>query len=76
MMSNQIGFGSEEGTIGGPNTRSVMIEGNRILLYRYEIDDVWKFPGGGPLFGETRKEAIRRHIKKKGGFEIEVRCLL
>lgn len=75
-MSDQIGFGSREGTIGGPNIRSVMIEQKRVLLYRYENDDVWKFPGGGPLFGETTKDAIRRHIKKMGGFEIEVQRLL
>ncbi len=76
MTSNQIGFGSEEGTIGGPNIRAVMIERNRVLLYRYENDDVWKLPGGGPLFNETTKDAIKRHIRKNGGFEIEVHRLL
>ena len=64
MTSNQIGFGSEEGTIGGPNIRAVMIERNRVLLYRYENDNVWKLPGGGPLFNETTKDAIKRHIRK------------
>jgi len=39
-MSNHIGFGSREGTIGGPNIRSIMIEQNRVLLYKYENDDV------------------------------------
>ena len=32
--------------------------------------------GGGPLFGETTKSALRRHIKEKCGFEIEIECLL
>ncbi len=76
MKSNQIGFGTEKGTIGGPNIRSVMIERNRVLLYRYENDNVWKLSGGGPIFDETTKDAIMRIIKKKGGFEIEVQRLL
>lgn len=76
MTSNHIGFGSEEGTIGGPNIRSVMIEQNRVLLYRHENNDYWILPGGGPLFDETTKDAIKRIIKKKGGFEIEIQRLL
>lgn len=76
MTSNHIGFGSEPGTIGGPNIRIVMIEQNQILLYRHQSEDYWVFPGGGPLFGETTKDAIKRIIKKRGGFEIEVPRLL
>ncbi|MFW9939813.1 MAG: NUDIX hydrolase [Candidatus Thorarchaeota archaeon] len=78
MTSNHIGFGSVEGTIGGPNIRSVMIEQNRILLYGPEDEDeeYWILPGGGPLFDETIEDAIRRNIREKVGFEIEVQRLL
>ena len=76
MSSNQVNFGKGEGTIGGPNTRAVMIEQNRVLLQRLKNDDVWVLPGGGPLFGETTEDAIKRQIYRKGGFEIQVERLL
>jgi hypothetical protein len=47
-----------------------------VKIYRYENDDVWKLPGGGPLFDETTEDAIKRIIGKKAGFEIKVRRLL
>jgi ADP-ribose pyrophosphatase YjhB (NUDIX family) len=53
-----------------------MIEQDRILLYRMIKDDYWVTPGGGPVFYETTKDAIKRHISEKGGFEIEVDRLL
>ncbi len=47
MISNQIGFGSEEGTIGGPNTRSVMIEvtescciDTRLMMFGNSLEEV------------------------------------
>jgi len=58
-------FGTVEGTIGGPNIRAVMIDQDRILLYRKKNDDHWITPGGGPVFYETTKDAIKRHIRKK-----------
>jgi len=76
MASRQDNFGEEEGTIGGPNIRAVMIDQDRILLYRTKNDDYWITPGGGPVFYETTKDAIKRHIMEKGGFEIEVDRLL
>ncbi|MGY5873675.1 MAG: hypothetical protein RTV72_15610 [Candidatus Thorarchaeota archaeon] len=76
MTSHKGGFGTEEGTIGGPNIRAVMIEQNRILLKRLDNDDVWVCPGGGPLFGETTKDAVQRHISTQGNFEIVIQRLL
>ena len=76
MSSNQVSFGIGEGTIGGPNIRAIMIEQNRVLLYRLKNDDVWVTPGGGPLFDETTNDGIKRQIREKGGFEIEVERLL
>ena len=55
MTSNHISFGSEEGTIGGQNIRSVMIEQNWVLLSRHENNDYWTLPGDSPLFDETTK---------------------
>ncbi|MHA1136296.1 MAG: NUDIX hydrolase [Candidatus Thorarchaeota archaeon] len=72
MTSEQINFGTEEGTIGGPNIRAVIIVGDRILLQKQMNEDVWITPGGGPLFGETTKDAIKRHILRKCGFKIGV----
>ncbi len=76
MTSKQDSFGTEEGTIGGPNIRAVLIVGDRILLYRGKNDDYWVTPGGGPVFYETTKDAIIRHVREKGGFEITVNRLL
>ncbi|MFW9784877.1 MAG: hypothetical protein ACFFFB_21535, partial [Candidatus Heimdallarchaeota archaeon] len=65
MASNHLSFGSEKGTIGGPNIRIVMIVQNRILLYSSDIlSPAWLLPGGGPLFDETTTDAIKRIIKQ------------
>jgi len=76
MQVDQNNFGIGEGTIGGPNIRAVIIVGDRILLYRLEKDDYWVTPGGGPIFYETSKDAIKRQIKRKAGFDIEIDRLL
>ncbi len=76
MSTNQDNFGIGEGTIGGPNIRAVILESNRILLSKFDKNDYWLTPGGGPVFFETTKDAIKRHIKEKCGFEIEVERLL
>ena len=70
MSSHEVNFGTEAGTIGGPNIRAVMIKDNRILLKQGE-ENYWITPGGGPTFGETTQDALGRHIKQKCGFEIE-----
>ena len=64
-MSKTIGIEWDEGRFGVRTVGVMLDDKNRVLLYHWEGDDFWVFPGGGITpFLETSKEAIKRNENK------------
>lgn len=54
----------------------IAIDGDHILLHRFDQDDFWTFPGGRVELGETGQEALVRELKEELNANIEIFRLL
>ena len=54
----------------------VVVDGERVLLCRAEVDDFWTLPGGHVHLHEAAEDALRREMREELGAEVEVRRLL
>lgn len=54
----------------------IAVHQNSVLLVRHEglgeAGTLWSFPGGGPEYGETLPEALRREFREETGLIVEV----
>jgi 8-oxo-dGTP pyrophosphatase MutT (NUDIX family) len=54
-------------TIG---TRTMVVDGDKVLLIRHTYVPGWQFPGGGVDPGETMPEAAAREVLEETGYRI------
>ncbi len=53
-------------------TAGICLDGERVLLYRAEFEDVWSLPGGRIEMLELAKDALRREMFEELGEEVKV----
>ena len=54
-------------TIG---TRTMVVDGDKVLLIRHTYVPGWQFPGGGVDPGETMPEAAAREVLEETGYRV------
>lgn len=50
--------------------RGIILKGSKILLVYSEVNDEFKFPGGGATEGEMKKETLKREVMEELGRQV------
>jgi ADP-ribose pyrophosphatase YjhB (NUDIX family) len=50
----------------------VLVDRQRLLVHRAEMDDFWTLPGGRVEFGESAGDALARELEEELGVSVEV----
>lgn len=58
------------------DVRAVIIENNRILMVKEQIDGKWSLPGGWAEVNLSLSENIRKEVKEEAGLEVSVNRLI
>lgn len=53
------------------SVRGIILKDNKILLVHSEVNDEYKFPGGGAIDGEIKTETLRREVLEEVGKKIK-----